>query len=125
MIAAEDLGILLVPTVVKIIVLIACSPAPPEKRIAGVLGCTCLVLICVIVAVKVKIVDTKNSEQDGLSTATESQKEYSCGPCPQGWLTYSNSCYYFSPEPKTWNESVSDCQRNNSQLLLIDNDEEM
>ncbi|XP_012588260.1 PREDICTED: uncharacterized protein LOC105854395 [Condylura cristata] len=52
-------------------------------------------------------------------------KEYSCGPCPQGWLTYSNSCYYFSPEPKTWNESVSDCQRNNSQLLLIDNDEEM
>ncbi|XP_012588256.1 PREDICTED: uncharacterized protein LOC101635718 [Condylura cristata] len=73
------------------------SPAPPEKRIAGVLGLTCLVLICVIVSVIVKT----------------------------GWFTYSGSCYYFNAEKKTWNESVTDCQRNNSQLLYIDSEEEM
>ncbi|XP_012588257.1 PREDICTED: uncharacterized protein LOC105854393 [Condylura cristata] len=106
MIAVEDLGIVLLPTVVKIIALIACSPAPPEKSIAGVLGLTCLVLICVIVSVIVKT------------------PEYSCSFCPHGWFSYSNSCYYFAGEKKTWNESVTDCQRINSQLLYIDSEEE-
>ncbi|XP_012590463.1 PREDICTED: NKG2-A/NKG2-B type II integral membrane protein-like, partial [Condylura cristata] len=89
------------------------SPAPPEKRIAGVLGLTCLVLICFIVSVIVKT-PGNNSKSP----------EYSCGSCPQGWFTYSSSCYYFSGERKNWNESVTACQGNNSQLLYIDSEEE-
>ncbi|XP_037369131.1 NKG2-A/NKG2-B type II integral membrane protein-like [Talpa occidentalis] len=80
--------------------------ATPEKLIAGILGLTCLVLICIIVAVI--IIYCRH-----------------CGPCAKEWLTYSNSCYYISPEKKTWNESVMACAANNSHLLYIDNQEEM
>ncbi|XP_012588259.1 PREDICTED: NKG2-A/NKG2-B type II integral membrane protein-like [Condylura cristata] len=113
------------------------SPAPTEKLIAGVLGCACLVLICVIVALKIKIRVLqsiaifswigvyRNGHGQPWTLVNRSTSQLHCGPCPQGWFTYSRSCYYSSAEKKTWNESVSACQRNNSQLLLIDNDEEM
>ncbi|XP_037369126.1 NKG2-A/NKG2-B type II integral membrane protein-like [Talpa occidentalis] len=80
--------------------------APPEKRIAGILGLTCLALICIIVPVWV-------------------YTQYDCGPCFKGWFSYSNNCYYFSAEQKTWKESAKVCQCMNSQLLYIDTEEEM
>ncbi|XP_053517810.1 NKG2-A/NKG2-B type II integral membrane protein-like isoform X2 [Artibeus jamaicensis] len=82
------------------------SPSPPEKLIAGILGVTCLVLMCTVV--------TKAVNQS-----------YHCGPCPPEWLIYSNNCYYISTEQKTWNESLMACAAKSSNLLYIENEEEV
>uniref|UniRef100_A0A8C8YMI6 C-type lectin domain-containing protein n=1 Tax=Prolemur simus TaxID=1328070 RepID=A0A8C8YMI6_PROSS len=76
---------------------------PPEKLTAGILGIICLVLIFKMV----------------------NPNSYDCGCCPEEWFTYSTNCYYISKEFKTWNESVMACASNNSNLLYIDNEEEM
>ncbi|XP_054552745.1 NKG2-A/NKG2-B type II integral membrane protein-like [Talpa occidentalis] len=100
--------------------------APPEKCIAGILGLTCLVLIGIIVHMSVYTRrSTEEQERNDSSAVTNIQKACHCGPCPKGWFMYSNNCYYSSMEQKTWKESVTACQSNNSQLLYIDNEEEM
>lgn len=43
--------------------------------------------------------------------------------CPL-WVSFGPSCYYISSEVKTWEESRKDCQRRNSDLVIINSDEE-
>lgn len=43
--------------------------------------------------------------------------------CPL-WVSFGPSCYYISSEAKTWEESRKDCQRRNSDLVIINSDEE-
>ncbi|XP_036924087.1 NKG2-A/NKG2-B type II integral membrane protein-like [Sturnira hondurensis] len=99
------------------------SPSPPETLIAGILGVICLVLMCTVVT---KAVNQLNQagKQTGNQT-TGNQKAYHCGQCPPEWLVYANNCYYISIEKKTWNESLMACASKDSNLLYIDNEEEM
>ncbi|XP_070263974.1 NKG2-A/NKG2-B type II integral membrane protein-like [Myotis yumanensis] len=83
------------------------SPSPPEKLFAGVLGVICLILMYSVVRVILFM------------------PSYHCGHCPMDWFTYSKNCYYISTENKTWIESVLACASKNSNLLYIDNEEEM
>ncbi|XP_035872754.1 NKG2-A/NKG2-B type II integral membrane protein-like [Phyllostomus discolor] len=80
------------------------SPSPPEKLIAEILGVICFVLMYTLVRMILS---------------------YHCGRCPPEWLTYSNNCYYISTEGKIWNESLMACASKSSNLLYIDNEEEM
>lgn len=98
--------------------------SPPEKLIAVLLGVTCLVLISIIVAV-ITFPFNPELKQNSNTSLTNTHKAFNCGPCPKEWFTYSNSCYYFSDKKKTWKESVITCQNMKSQLLYIENQEEM
>ncbi|XP_019490382.1 PREDICTED: NKG2-A/NKG2-B type II integral membrane protein-like isoform X3 [Hipposideros armiger] len=80
--------------------------SPPEKLIAGVLALICLVLLSSVVTIAVI-------------------PSYQCGCGPNKWFTYSNNCYYISTEQKVWTESQMACASENSNLLYIDNEEEM
>ncbi|XP_044840015.1 killer cell lectin-like receptor subfamily F member 1 [Mauremys mutica] len=48
-----------------------------------------------------------------------------CKLCPADWLPHKNKCYWVSKESKTWNESREDCSAKSSQMLMIQDKEEM
>ncbi|XP_012514500.1 PREDICTED: NKG2-C type II integral membrane protein-like [Propithecus coquereli] len=99
------------------------SLVPPEKLTAEILAVICIVLVgSVLKMVLIALIPLKqNSSFQTLRT----QKAYDCSRCPEEWFAYSTNCYYISKEFKTWDESVTACASNNSNLLYIDNEEEM
>ncbi|KAF0880347.1 NKG2A protein, partial [Crocuta crocuta] len=100
------------------------SPSCPEKFVAGILGIICLILMSTLVTIAL-IHSTEGPEQNKTSLETTLQKACHCCHCLRGWFTYSNSCYYFSPEKKSWNESWTSCASKNSSLLYSDDGKDM
>ncbi|XP_045410288.1 NKG2-A/NKG2-B type II integral membrane protein-like [Lemur catta] len=96
---------------------------PPEKLISGILGIICLVLMFMVAGVLIAsmVKETQNNSLQTMGT----QKAYHCGRCPEEWFTYSTNCYYIGKELKTWDESVTACASNNSNLFYVENEEEM
>ncbi|XP_069346885.1 NKG2-A/NKG2-B type II integral membrane protein-like [Eulemur rufifrons] len=96
---------------------------PAEKLISGILGIISLVLMFMVAGVLIASM-VKEMQNDSLQTKG-TQKAYHCGRCPEEWFTYSTNCYYISKEFKTWDESVTACASNNSNLFYTENEEEM
>ncbi|XP_077872001.1 C-type lectin domain family 4 member A [Ictidomys tridecemlineatus] len=49
-------------------------------------------------------------------------KVWNC--CPQNWKSFSSSCYFFSTDAKSWNESQENCSRMEAHLVVINSKEE-
>ncbi|XP_023566364.1 NKG2-A/NKG2-B type II integral membrane protein-like [Octodon degus] len=101
-----------------------------EKLTAGILGLFCLklaMMLTVTVTISSTIIEDQNKSSlvrtpkgtHNLSSA------YHCAHCPNEWLTFSNNCYYFGSEKKTWNESLVSCSSKNSSLTYIDDGKEL
>ncbi|XP_076078530.1 perlucin-like protein [Mytilus galloprovincialis] len=41
-------------------------------------------------------------------------------PCEKGWIKFGIHCYYIGPDTKTWDDSVTDCQRKGSYLVKVE-----
>ncbi|XP_008057679.1 C-type lectin domain family 17, member A [Carlito syrichta] len=39
--------------------------------------------------------------------------------CPEGWLPFECTCYYFSPSTRSWDEAREFCQDNFSHLVIV------
>ncbi|KAG6921832.1 killer cell lectin like receptor G1 [Chelydra serpentina] len=47
------------------------------------------------------------------------RNDSSCPGCPDQWLSYRSSCYFFSKMRKDWNSSQVSCSAEGSHLLVI------
>nr|XP_009509650.1 PREDICTED: C-type lectin domain family 7 member A-like [Phalacrocorax carbo] len=65
----------------------------------------------------------EKSQDQKLQTARA--KGHKCIPCPENWLQYGESCYHFSKQWKTWEESKAQCSALESRLLKIESKEEL
>ncbi|XP_044837409.1 killer cell lectin-like receptor subfamily B member 1B allele B [Mauremys mutica] len=48
-----------------------------------------------------------------------------CKLCPRDWLLHRDKCYWLSKEADSWNKSRDDCSRKGSQMLMIQDQEQM
>uniref|UniRef100_A0A8C3F994 C-type lectin domain-containing protein n=1 Tax=Chrysemys picta bellii TaxID=8478 RepID=A0A8C3F994_CHRPI len=48
-----------------------------------------------------------------------------CKLCPRDWLSHRRKCYWVSKEVKYWKKSFEDCKAKTSQLLVIQDQDEM
>ncbi|XP_061844799.1 killer cell lectin-like receptor subfamily F member 1 isoform X2 [Colius striatus] len=94
--------------------------------VALVLGVLVLVLIGIIavLAEQQKIASTmllkwlmKELCEDGQATT--------CELCPPGWQLHRGRCYYFSEKAVNWDDSQRNCLARKSQLLVIEDENEM
>ncbi|XP_049740784.1 NKG2-A/NKG2-B type II integral membrane protein-like [Elephas maximus indicus] len=91
------------------------------KLVAGILGIICIVLMASVITVTVVV----GTPSIGMLEENRTQRAYHCGCCPEDWLSYSNNCYFISSDKKNWTESQNACTFKKSNLIYIDNEEEM
>uniref|UniRef100_A0A287D7H5 CD209 antigen-like protein A n=1 Tax=Ictidomys tridecemlineatus TaxID=43179 RepID=A0A287D7H5_ICTTR len=47
-----------------------------------------------------------------------------CRPCPWDWTFFQGHCYFFSKSQRNWHDSVTACQEEGAQLVVINSAEE-
>ncbi|XP_023815526.1 C-type lectin domain family 4 member C-like isoform X2 [Oryzias latipes] len=62
--------------------------------------------------------------QDEMQQLRDENEAYDGQWCPEGWRRFGSSCYYKSTEQKTWTDSRSFCQKNGSDLVVVNSKEE-
>uniref|UniRef100_G3VT55 C-type lectin domain family 4 member G n=1 Tax=Sarcophilus harrisii TaxID=9305 RepID=G3VT55_SARHA len=48
----------------------------------------------------------------------------SCSPCPDSWLAFEGSCYFFSTNKTHWDQSQQKCAQEQAHLVIVNNLEE-
>ncbi|XP_062979639.1 killer cell lectin-like receptor subfamily B member 1B allele A [Elgaria multicarinata webbii] len=52
-------------------------------------------------------------------------ESFRCKLCPENWFRHENKCYWISKEQGTWRKSQDDCNARDSQMLVIQKQEEV
>ncbi|XP_034003321.1 CD209 antigen-like protein E isoform X2 [Trematomus bernacchii] len=57
---------------------------------------------------------------------TEKTRDVEClkKMCPEGWRKFGSSCYLFSTEKASWEQSRQDCTARGADLVIVDSEEE-
>ncbi|XP_039371138.1 CD209 antigen-like protein E [Mauremys reevesii] len=58
------------------------------------------------------------------SSNTSEPHNVSCSLCPCQWISNKGRCYYFSPTMSPWSNSRSSCQKEQADLVIINDREE-
>ncbi|XP_007668149.3 natural killer cells antigen CD94-like isoform X1 [Ornithorhynchus anatinus] len=95
------------------------------RFLTGILGIFCLVLVVTVGALISyhSIPDYPSPVQKALVERPE-RGLHLCS-CPENWIWFRHSCYRFFSESKTWRESRSSCEAQNSSLLTLKSQEEL
>ncbi|KAM6092317.1 C-type lectin domain family 2 member B-like [Theristicus caerulescens] len=56
---------------------------------------------------------------------TSCHRKFPSEQCPSEWIGYKKKCYFISEEEKTWTSSRTFCAKNESLLVVFENQEEM
>ncbi|XP_008103843.1 killer cell lectin-like receptor subfamily F member 1 isoform X2 [Anolis carolinensis] len=52
-------------------------------------------------------------------------ESFKCKLCPQNWFRYGNKCYWVSKKQETWKKGQEDCKAKDSQMLVVQNQDEV
>ncbi|XP_071264422.1 CD209 antigen-like protein C [Salvelinus alpinus] len=99
------------------------------------LGLLCVLLLAGIIGLLLyqrNLLNNLTAERDQLQTSYNTltkerdqlQTSNKYATCPQDWKKSCCSCYYISPDKKTWEDSRKDCQAREANLVIIDSREE-
>ncbi|XP_038839147.1 CD209 antigen-like protein E, partial [Salvelinus namaycush] len=99
------------------------------------LGLLCVLLLAGIIGLLLyqrNLLNNLTAERDQLQTSYNNltkerdqlQTSNKYATCPQDWKKSCCSCYYISPDEKTWDDSRKDCQEREANLVIIDSREE-
>ncbi|MBZ3881534.1 CD209 antigen-like protein 2 [Sciurus carolinensis] len=101
-----------------------------------VLKLLCLVVLAgllVAVLVQVSKVPGSQEQEQQLSKQEKVYQELTqlkagvgrlCRPCPWDWTFFQGNCYFFSKSLRNWHDSVTACQEEGAQLVIIESAEE-
>ncbi|NXW19074.1 KRBBA protein, partial [Circaetus pectoralis] len=94
-----------------------------RTRVA-VLVAVIILLLVLVVCLILMYHPTASSPPDSKPSSTTYEEALGC---PQHWEQNGEKCYFFSPVQKKidWNTSRKECTDNNSDLVIIDNKEEL
>ncbi|KAL6083356.1 hypothetical protein STEG23_036926, partial [Scotinomys teguina] len=93
------------------------SPSP-WRLISSVLGVMCLLLMAVAIAMSISTTNLSSEKR-----CSRIQRKGLNHPCPENWVWFRCSCYYFSKEKLSWRESQHACLSLNSSLIRISKEE--
>ncbi|KAG5264564.1 hypothetical protein AALO_G00255590 [Alosa alosa] len=54
----------------------------------------------------------------------DSSTEHQSGKCEHDWEPHGKQCYFFSKRALNWSQSLEECTRMRSHLVIIDNEDE-
>ncbi|XP_032763244.1 killer cell lectin-like receptor subfamily E member 1 isoform X1 [Rattus rattus] len=92
--------------------------SPPWRLISSVLCAVCLLLMAVTMVMT--IFTTRLSSERSSSNIRQEGLHH---PCPENWVWFRCSCYYFSKEKLVWRESQRACLSFNSSLIRMNKEE--
>ncbi|KAM4855493.1 CD209 antigen-like protein 2 [Urocitellus parryii] len=86
-----------------------------------------MVLAGLLVAVLAQVSRVPSSQgQKGCQELTQLKAgvDRLCRPCPWDWTFFQGHCYFFSKSKRNWHDSVTACQEEGAQLVVINSAEE-
>ncbi|XP_067332601.1 hepatic lectin-like isoform X1 [Channa argus] len=101
---------------------------PPVHRKSFRGAALCLAVLCLLMAAGIIVLSTYHvivtSEKKQLEKKLNNLNNTCDKLCSQEWTRFGSSCYFKSSEKKTWSNSQTDCEKRESNLVIINSKEE-